>query len=387
MYYMDKPLSFSGNLSHVQETIFSVMTRMALEYKAVNLSQGFPDFPVDPKLIAKVKENLENPNHQYAPMPGALVFREKLSEISAATFGHAYNPQSEVTITAGATQALATAIATTIREGDEVILFSPAYDSYIPMIELHGGTPITVKLLHPHYSVDWDQLKRVVNHRTKMIIINSPHNPSGRLWKKEDYEKLQEIVANSNILILADEVYEHLVFDPSEKRSVRQFPELRKRSFVVGSLGKTIHVTGWKIGYCMAPERLMREFQKVHQYQVFSVNHPLQWALADYLKDYDLDAVGNMYAEKRAYLAQALSEKTRLMPLKSEGTYFQLVDYSAVSDLKDREFAAWLCQEIGVAGIPLSPFYREATDNKVLRLCFAKDQSTLDAAIEKLASL
>jgi len=363
------------------------MTRMANENGAVNLSQGFPDFPVDPKLLEKVKENIDNANHQYAPMPGALVFREKLNDISAATFGHRYDAQTEITITAGATQALATAIATTIREGDEVILFSPAYDSYIPMIELHGGTPITVKLLHPNYQVDWDQLKRVLSHRTKMIIINSPHNPSGRLWQKEDYEKLQEIVSNSNILILADEVYEHLVFDPSEKRSVRQFPELRKRSFVVGSLGKTIHVTGWKIGYCMAPERLMKEFQKVHQYQVFSVNHPLQWALADYLKDYDLDAVGNMYAEKRAYLAQALTEKTKLKALKSEGTYFQLVDYSAVSDLKDREFAEWLCKEIGVAGIPLSPFYREATDNKVLRLCFAKDQSTLDAAIEKLARL
>ena len=382
-----KPLSFSGNLSHVQETIFSVMTKMALEHDAINLSQGFPDFPIDPKLMEKVKEHLDKPHHQYAPMPGAEVFREQLNAISANTFGHAYKVETEITVTAGATQALATAIATTIREGDEVILFSPAYDSYIPMIELHGGTPITVKLLHPDYNVDWDQLKRLVNHRTKMIIINSPHNPSGRLWKPSDYEKLQDIVANSNIFILADEVYEHLVFNPSEKRSVRQYPELRKRSFVIGSLGKTIHVTGWKIGYCMAPEVLMREFRKVHQYQVFSVNHPLQWAIADYLKDYDLDAVGSLYAEKRAYLAQALSEKTKLKPLKSEGTYFQLIDYSAVSDLRDIDFASWLCKEVGVAGIPLSPFYRDPTDNKVLRLCFAKDQSTLDAAIEKLARL
>ncbi len=383
----EKPLSFTGTLSHVGESIFSVMTRMANEHAAVNLSQGFPDFSADADLIKKVEEQLHKGHHQYAPMPGAPAFREALSAISAEFFGHQYDPNSEITVTAGATQALATAIATTVREGDEVILFSPAYDSYIPMIELHGGTPITVKLLHPDYSVDWDQLKRLVNHRTKMIIVNSPHNPSGRVWTEQDYLKLQEIVANSNILILADEVYEHLVFDPSKKRSVRQFPELQKRSFVVGSLGKTVHVTGWKVGYCMAPQKMMREFQKVHQFQVFSVNHPVQLALANYLTETDLNAVGKMYADKQSYLAQELAEKTRFKPLISEGTYFQLVDYSAISDKKDREFAEWLCQEVGVAAIPLSPFYREPTDNKVLRLCFAKNVETLDAAIEKLAKL
>lgn len=387
MEQFEKPVSFTGTLSHVGESIFSVMTRMANEFGAVNLSQGFPDFSVDPVLLEKVSSNLESGNHQYAPMPGALAFREVLVEHSAGLFGHRYDVGKEITVCAGATQALATAIACSIREGDEVIVFSPAYDSYIPMIELHGGTPITVKLLHPDYNVDWDQVKRLVNHRTKMIIVNSPHNPSGRIWSEQDFMSLQEIVAESNILILADEVYEHVVFEAENKRSVRQYPELQKRSFVVGSLGKTTHVTGWKVGYCMAPEKLMQEFQKVHQFQVFSVNHPMQTALADYLREYDLQSVGDLYKEKREYLAKALSVNTPLLPLRSEGTYFQLVDYSAVSDKGDFEFATWLCQEIGVAAIPLSPFYRDPTDNKVLRLCFAKSNATLDAAVERLAKL
>lgn len=383
----DKPLSFSGNLSHVGETIFSKMTALANKHQAVNLSQGFPDFPVDPDLIERVHFYVDKGPHQYAPMAGHLAFRQELCKLSDQEFASPYHAETEICITAGATQALGTAIACAIREGDEVIVFSPAYDSYFPMIELYGGRPITIKLQHPDYNVDWDQVKRLISHRTKMIIINSPHNPSGRTWKEDDYLKLQELVSDSNILILADEVYEHLVFDPKEKRSVRQFPELRKRSFVVGSLGKTVHVTGWKIGYCLAPENLMREFKKVHQYFVFSINHPLQWALADYLPNLDLNSLGKLFKEKHDWLFRNLQERTRFKPLASEGTYFMLIDYSEISQEPELAFAERLTTEFGVASIPLSPFYRDPVDNKVLRLCFAKDDQTLEQGVDALSKL
>tara|TARA_B100001115_G_C15840700_1_gene421408 strand:- start:331 stop:1494 length:1164 start_codon:yes stop_codon:yes gene_type:complete len=383
----DKPLSFSGNLSHVGETIFSKMTALANKHKAVNLSQGFPDLPVDPELIERVHYYVDKGPHQYAPMAGHLAFRQELCKLSDQEFASPYHAENEICITAGATQALGTALACAIREGDEVIVFSPAYDSYFPMIELYGGRPITIKLQHPDYNVDWDQVKRLISHRTKMIIINSPHNPSGRTWKEDDYLKLQELVSDSNILILADEVYEHLVFDPKEKRSVRQFPELRKRSFVVGSLGKTVHVTGWKIGYCLAPENLMREFKKVHQYFVFSINHPLQWALAEYLPNLDLNGLGKLFKEKHDWLFHNLKERTRFKPLASEGTYFMLIDYSEISQESELAFAERLTTEFGVASIPLSPFYRDPVDNKVLRLCFAKDDQTLERGVDALSKL
>lgn len=380
-------MSFNGNLSHVKETIFSKMSALAQAHQAINLSQGFPDFNPDPELLERVQHYHQKGPHQYAPMPGDLGFRKRLVELSEKTFDHVYRVESEICITAGATQALGTAIATAIREGDEVIVFSPAYDSYFPMIELYGGTPITIKLQHPNYSVDWEQVKRLLSHRTKMIIVNSPHNPSGKLWSESDFLKLQELVAGSKILILADEVYEHLVFDPQEKRSVRQFPELRNRSFVVGSLGKTAHVTGWKIGYCMAPEYLMKEFKKVHQYQVFSINHPLQKALADYLPQLDLDGLSQLFKTKHDWLYQNLLERTRLKPLKSDGTYFMLVDYSEISDAPELEFAERLTTEYGVATIPLSPFYRDPVDHKVLRFCFAKNNETLEEGVSRLMKL
>ena len=363
------------------------MSALAQAHQAINLSQGFPDFNPDPELLERVHHYHQKGPHQYAPMPGDLGFRKRLVELSEKTFKHAYQAESEICITAGATQALGTAIATAIREGDEVIVFSPAYDSYFPMIELYGGTPITIKLQHPNYSVDWEQVKRLLSHRTKMIIVNSPHNPSGKLWSESDFLKLQELVAGSKILILADEVYEHLVFNPQEKRSVRQFPELRNRSFVVGSLGKTAHVTGWKIGYCMAPEYLMKEFKKVHQYQVFSINHPLQKALADYLPQLDLDGLSQLFKTKHDWLYQNLTERTRLKPLKSDGTYFMLVDYSEVSDAPELEFAERLTTEFGVATIPLSPFYRDPVDHKVLRFCFAKNNETLEEGVSRLMKL
>lgn len=307
--------------------------------------------------------------------------------MSENLFSSPYNPNTETCISAGATQALGTAIAASIREGDEVIVFSPAYDSYFPMIELNGGTPITIKLQHPDYSVDWDQVKRLISHRTKMIIVNSPHNPSGRLWQQEDFLQLQEIVSGSNILILADEVYEHLIFNPHDRRSVRQYPELRKRSFVVGSFGKTVHVTGWKMGYCLAPEFLMEAFKKVHQYLVFSINHPLQKALADYLGELDLDALSALFKQKHNWLYQAINTRTRFKALPSQGTYFMLIDYSAVSQENELAFALRLTEEHGIATIPLSPFYRDPVDRKVLRLCFAKGEETLERGVAALAKL
>lgn len=380
-------IAFSGKLNHIKPTIFSHMSALATEHGAINLAQGFPDFAVDPALIERVHQKMLAGQNQYAPMAGHPALREKICALSRQDYGADYQPEREITITAGATQAIATALAATIREGDEVLLFSPAYDCYLPMIELHGGTPITVKLLHPEYRIDWQQVKRVVNHRTKMIIINSPHNPSGTVWDEEDLDRLEEIVGNSNILVLADEVYEHIVFGGAQHRSVRSRPALRERSFVVGSLGKTLHVTGWKIGYCLAPEFLMREFQKVHQYLIFSVHHPAQEAIAEYLETQDLGAIGAFYGQKQALFEKLVREHTRLKPLPSKGSYFQLLDYSAVSEEGDLAFAERLTRDIGVASIPLSPFYRDPTDHKVLRFCFAKDESTLDAAVQKLGRL
>lgn len=387
MHNSTKSLGFTGKLNHIGESIFSKMTTLANKHQAINLAQGFPDFEVDPKLISLVSHYMQEGYNQYAPMAGALPLREKLCELTNAQHGSNYQAENEITITAGATQALATAIAASIREGDEVIVFSPAYDSYIPMIELNGGTAITVKLTHPGYSIDWDQFKLLLNHRTKMIILNTPHNPSGAVWQDEDYLKLQEYIGNSNILILADEVYEHIVFNGAQHRSLRAYPVLAERSFVVGSLGKTTHVTGWKVGYCMAPAYLMKEFQKLHQFQIFSINHPVQLALADYLGQTDLSKIGAFYEKKQAFLENLIVERTAFKPLPTYGSYFQLFDYSAISDKKDTEFSQWLCVEKGVAGIPLSPFYLAPDNNRVLRFCFAKNEATIEAAIERLAQL
>lgn len=383
----EKNISFNGKLNHYKETIFSRMSALAQQHGAVNLSQGFPDFDPDPALIERVQHYMQNGPHQYAPMPGDAGLRERVCVMSETLFESPYDAHSEICITAGATQAIGTAIAASIREGDEVIVFSPAYDCYFPMIELNGGTPITIKLQHPDYSVDWEQVKRLISHRTKMIIVNSPHNPSGRLWQESDFLQLQEFVSGSNILILADEVYEHLIFDPKDRRSVRQYPELRKRSFVIGSFGKTVHVTGWKMGYCLAPAFLMDAFKKVHQYLVFSVNHPLQKALADYLGELDLAGLSALFKQKHDWLYNAINERSRFKALESQGTYFMLVDYSEISTESELDFAVRLTEEHGIATIPLSPFYRDPVDRNVLRLCFAKGEDTLERGVAALAKL
>ncbi len=372
-------INLNSKLPRVGSTIFSKMTQLANQHHAINLSQGFPDFEADPKLLELVDKYMHNGDNQYAPMAGVLPLRKKLSEISDAEFGCSYDIDKEITVTAGATQAIATAVAATIREGDEVILFSPAYDCYAPMVELHGGIPVFVKLIYPDYSINWEYVKKVLSHRTRMIILNNPHNPSGSILKESDLRTLTEITENSNILILSDEVYENILLNGETHQSVRRFSELAARSFVIGSLGKTLHVTGWKIGYCMAPENLMREFQKVHQYLVFSVNTPVQYAIAEYLEDHETDKVSETYRHKRDLFLE-FTANSRFKPLTTHGGYFQLMEYSDITREADVEFAERLTTEYGVAAIPLSVFYSQPTDHKVLRFCFAKNEETLRKA-------
>jgi methionine aminotransferase len=362
------------------------MSALAQKHQALNLSQGFPDFAVDPVLIDLVHKYMQAGHNQYAPMAGVPELRQAIVDFTQDLYGATYHPDKEITVTAGATQGIATAIAATIREGDEVVVFSPAYDCYLPMIELNGGVPITVKLEHPSYSINWQEVKQVVNHRTKMILINTPHNPSGSVLMETDLKALAEIVQNSGIVILADEVYEHIVFNGAKHLSIRSHAELRKRAFVMGSLGKSLHVTGWKIGYCMAPENLMRAFQKVHQYQIFSTNHAVQLALAEYLNHTDLRQIGSFYQQKQKAFEAAIAP-TAFKPLPTYGSYFQLLDYSAVSQEAEVDFAHRLTKEYGVASIPVSPFYRFSTDNKVLRFCFAKNEETLEKAGKLLAQV
>ena len=382
----DPQVRITSKLPQSGITIFSAMSALAQEHQALNLSQGFPDFEADPKLISLVQEYMQQGHNQYAPSPGILPLREIVSEGREKQHGALYNPDTEVTITAGATQAIAAILTASIREGDEVILFTPAYDCYAPYVELNGGIPVYVKLSFPDYRVDWQQVKKVLNHRTRMIIVNTPHNPSATVFTQQDLDYLEEITKGSNILILSDEVYEHIVFDDMQHVSVSERPELFKRSFVVGSFGKTLHVTGWKTGYCLAPEALTTEVRKIHQYMVFSVITPVQYALAEYLREVSATGISPMYQQKRDILRQAL-QNSRFNILPSQGSYFQLLDYSAVSNLGDVEFARELTIEHGIASIPLSVFYNEHTDHKVLRFCFAKKEETLREAGSILAKL
>ncbi len=377
------PISLKSKLPSNGASIFSTMNKLATEHQALNLSQGFPDFAVDPALIGLVEKYMRMGHNQYAPSAGVPAFREILSEITARQHGHRYDADKEVTISSGATEAIAAALACSIREGDEVIIFTPAYDCYAPLVELNGGVPVYIQLNHPSYNIDWATVKNRINHRTKMIIINTPHNPSATVMEKEDFRQLVEITQGTNILLLSDEVYEHIVFEPHQHHSVAAFPALAERSFRIGSLGKTLHTTGWKIGYCMAPENLMEEFRKVHQYLVFSVNTPVQYAMAEYLQYEDNIKVAELYRQKRDYFSAQL-KGGGFKTLPSQGSYFQLLDYSAISEKPAREFAIELCANHGVAAIPLSVFYHHPQENKVLRFCFAKNAETLAKAGELL---
>jgi len=379
--------SINSKLPEVGTTIFSTMSALANSHNAVNLSQGFPGFEVDKKLIDLVTQHLKEGNNQYAPMPGILELRVTLSNYLTKTYGGEINPNSEITVTAGATQAIYNTISAVVSEGDEVILFSPAYDCYAPAIEVHGGIPVFIPLLHPDYSINWEMVRQKVNAKTKLIVINSPHNPTGSLLSKFDLEQLEKITNGTEIIVISDEVYEHITFDGNKHESVLGFPELKKRAMVIYSFGKSLHVTGWKLGFCVGPDWLMKEFRKIHQYTVFSCNSPMQYAINDYIINHNPFANTSEFYERKRDLFLASIKDSRFKIIPCSGTYFQLLDYSEISDMNDVEFAKKLTIEKGIASIPLSVFYPDLEDNKVLRFCFAKEDELLIKAGKLLCTI
>lgn len=374
-------------LPAVGTTIFTVMSALAAEKNAVNLGQGFPDFGCDPKLLDDVTAAMAAGHNQYPPMPGIPALRNAIAGKLEAMYGRHYDPATEITVTAGATQAIITAILAIVRPGDEVIVLEPCYDSYVPNIDLAGGTVVRVPLVPGSFRPDFDRIAAAITPKTRAILVNTPHNPSATVWTAAEMRQLEELLAPTDIFVIADEVYEHMVYDGAQHESVARFPGLAARSFIVSSFGKTYHVTGWKVGYVAAPAPLMAEFRKVHQFNVFTVNTPMQHALAAYMADpapyLQLPAV---YQRKRDLFAAGLA-KTRFKLLRSEGSYFQCVDISAVSELGEADFCQWLTTEIGVAAIPLSAFYGDGFDQRVVRFCFAKKDETLQTALDRLARL
>jgi methionine aminotransferase len=381
---MNYPNLIHSKLPNVGTTIFTVMSKLAADTNAINLSQGFPDFDCDKELVSLVNKYMKTGNNQYAPMAGLMVLREMLAQKTEELYKAKYNPETEITITAGATQAIYTAITAIINEGDEVIIFEPAYDCYEPAIELNGGKAIYLQLKAPNYTIDWEDVKKVMNHRTKMIIINSPHNPTGSIMSAEDMKMLEKLTGDTDIVIISDEVYEHIIFDKQQHQSVARYPKLAERSFIISSFGKTFHTTGWKIGYCIAPQNLMAEFRKVHQFLVFSTNTPIQLALAEFLKQKNnYLELGNFYQKKRDHF-NGLIKNSKFKLIPSAGTYFQLLNYKNLSTEKDTDYAVRLTKEFGIASVPVSVFYHELVDQKVLRFCFAKKEETLEKAAEIL---
>ena len=373
-----------SKLPQTGTTIFTVMSALASQVGAINLSQGFPDFDTSPKLIALVNAAMKAGHNQYAPMAGVVALRERIAEKTEKLYGAVYNPETEITVTAGGTQAIFTAITATINPNDEVIIFEPAFDCYAPAIKLAGGIVKSLELEPPNYRIPWPMVKRLINSKTRMIILNTPHNPTATILHQEDIDELTAIVKNQDILLLSDEVYEHLIYDGEIHHSLARYPELRQRSFIVASFGKPFHATGWKVGYCMAPEFLMSEFRKVHQFLVFSVNAPIQYAIADYLKDENTYlSLPAFFQEKRDYFRNGL-EQSRFKLLPCSGSYFQSVTFNGITDEKDTDFVLRLTRDFGVAAIPTSVFYTRGTDHHVLRFCFAKRQETLDKAVERL---
>lgn len=368
-------------------TIFTVMSKMAQDYKALNLSQGFPDFEVSPELIALAEKYIREGFNQYAPMPGDMMLRETIAEKAWNLYSAKIHPETDITITAGATQAIFTAISAIIEPNDEVILFTPAYDCYAPAVELMGGKAIFNQLKHPNYNIDWNEVKKLITRHTKLIIINTPQNPTGAILSAQDMRELEKIVKDRDIFILSDEVYEHIIFDGFEHQSVLRYPALAERSFVVTSFGKTLHATGWKLGSIIAPEYMMKEFRKIHQYNVFAVNHPMQKAVGAFLKNPDnYLPITKMYEQKRN-LFNSMIKKSKFKIIPSAGSYFQLLDYSSISEEGDVAFAEYLTKEKGIASIPISVFYSIPQDNKVLRFCFAKEDETLQKAAEILCKI
>ena len=384
---MNYPNFINSKLPNIGTNIFTVMGKLANEHNAINLSQGFPDFSCNEELIGLVNKYMTAGYNQYAPMEGLMSLRKVLAEKTEEIYSAKYDPETEITITSGATQAIYTAISAIIRENDEVIVFEPAYDCYQPAIEMNGGKTIYLSLKAPNYAIDWEEVKKIINHRTKMIIINTPHNPTGSIMSARDMSKLEKLTQGTDIVILSDEVYEHIIFDGFEHQSVARFPKLAERSIIVSSFGKTFHTTGWKMGYCVAPKNLMAEFRRVHQFLVFSCNMPIQHALAEFLanKDNYLE-LGGFYQKKRDHFVKLIkNSKFEFEP--SSGTYFQLLRYKGISKEKDTDYAVKLIKESGIASIPISVFYHEGVDNKVLRFCFAKKEETLEKAAEILNSI
>jgi methionine aminotransferase len=376
-----------SRLPRVGTTIFTVMSALAQEHGAVNLGQGFPDFDCDPALLQLVSDAMREGLNQYPPMAGVPQLRQAMSDKILALYGRHYDPATEITVTAGATQAILTAVLACVHPGDEVIVLEPCYDSYGPNIELAGGRVVRVPLTPGSFRPDFQRLAAAMTPRTRLMIINSPHNPSATVWTQEEMSQLAQLLAPTDVLLISDEVYEHMVFEGSSHVSAASVPALAERSFVVSSFGKTYHVTGWKVGTVLAPAALMAEFRKVHQFNVFTVNTPMQHALARYMADpgpyRDLPA---FYQRKRDLFCAGLKQ-TRLRVLPSQGSYFQLVDYSEVSDLPEADFCQWLTRELGVAAIPLSVFYDQGFEQRLARLCFAKQDSTLQTALQRLQKL
>jgi methionine transaminase len=368
-------------------TIFTVMSVLAAEHKAINLGQGFPDFLMDEELVVLVNAAMQKGNNQYVHMNGLPLLRERLAEKINALYVATVNPEAEITITPGGTYAIYTALTTVLQPGDEVIVFEPAYDSYIPTIEINGAVAVLIPLTFPDYKIDWELVKQKISPKTKMIMLNTPHNPTGSVLSANDIAGLRGVVKDTGIFILSDEVYEHLIFDGLQHQSMLRYPDLYERSFVCFSFGKVYHCTGWKMGYCVAPPALMNEFRKIHQFNCFTSNSPVQFALAEFLlqKEKYLQ-LGSYLQQKRDYFFK-LMQQTKFKALPSYGSYFQLYSYNGVSDEREKEFAIHLTKEYGVATIPTSAFYKNSTDNKVLRFCFVKKESTLEEAINRLIKL
>lgn len=374
-----------SRLPDVGTSIFSVMSKMALENNAINLSQGFPDFPVSEELIELIYRNLRDGYNQYAPMPGVPALRKGIAEVISQTYQRSVDPETEITITAGGTEALFASIAALIGAGDEAILFDPSYDSYDPAIRLNGGVPIHLNLLPPSFAVDWNEVKKKISPRTRMIIINTPHNPSGAVLSEQDIQQLERLAVEHDLMVISDEVYERIIFDQKKHESVLRYPELYQRSIAVFSFGKTFHATGWKVGYAVAPPAITREIRKAHQFITFSVNTPVQLALAEYLLSPEhYIHLGEFYQRKRDFFLQQL-QGSSLTPLPCYGSYFQLVSYDGKKS--DTEMAEWMTREKGVAPIPVSAFYRDGSDHHLLRFCFAKQEATISKAAEILRTL
>lgn len=376
--------TIQSKLPNVGTTIFTVMSVLANEHKAINLGQGFPDYPMSGELVSLVNQSMQAGHNQYVHMNGLPLLRERLAEKIEFLYGTKIDPDTEITITPGGTYAIYTALTTILEPGDEAIVFEPAYDSYIPNIEINGAVPVLIPLVYPDYKIDWELVRQKITSKTKLIMLNTPHNPTGAVLGSDDIKQLQDIVKGTGIFILADEVYEHLIFEGRQHESMLRYADLYQRSFVCFSFGKVYNCTGWKLGYCVAPPALTKEFRKVHQFNCFTCNSPVQFALADFLKQRDnYLQLGSFLQQKRDYLS-SLMQQTKFKALPSFGSYFQLYSYSDITDESEMDFATRLTKEYGVATIPVSAFYKNGGDNKVLRFCFSKNENTLEAAANRL---